>query len=98
MKIPKSVRIGPYTYKVKKSNNIRKRPNGKNASGLCEHKTRTLWIESGLDSVEEKIVFMHECLHVIEYVYDLTLGEKKVEKLDSYLIDFITLNKLNFND
>ena len=98
MRIPKSIRIGAYTYKVKKINSIGKRPNGKDASGLCEHKTRTLWIQSGLDSVEEKIVFMHECLHVIEYVYDLSLGEKKITKLDSYLVDFLTINKLDFND
>jgi len=89
MKIPKSVKVGAYTYKVKLTSKL-------DSDGLCEDKTLTIWLKKDLHKTDLAITFMHECLHAIEHSYEIFLGEKKIKKLDTYLVSLLRDNNLTF--
>jgi len=96
MKIPKSVKIGAYTYKVKTVKVLTH--NGNDLTGLCDNDKCVISILDGMTKVDEKIVLIHECLHAIENAYGIQIGEKRVGKLDHALTALLTDNDLEFYD
>jgi hypothetical protein len=96
MRIPKEVKVGAYTYKVRRLKKVSKE--GKECWGLCDHKKFTISLQKDLTGIDLKVTFIHECLHAIEYAYEITLGEKKINKLDNYLVAFFLDNNVNFNE
>ena len=98
MKLPRTVQIGAYTWKVKiiKKFPVLKKEPGREQTGMCDSASLTLYIKKGLREVDVRITFIHECMHAIEYSYDMYVGEKKIRKLDNYLICLIQDNNLDF--
>jgi len=94
MKIPKTVKVGAYTYKVEFVDTLKHE--GNDLLGLCDNESYTISIVKKLKPIPLKVVFLHECLHAIENVYGCVLGENKVNKFDHYLVDYLIENKLNF--
>ena len=96
-KLPRSVVIGAYTWKVKRVKSFKgKADAGRVQTGLCNSKNLTIYIRRDLKEVDVRIIFFHECLHAIEYSHDITLGEKTISRLDNYLICFIQDNQIDF--
>jgi len=97
MKIPRTIIIGAYTWKVKRVKEFKTKSDpGRVLTGICDSKTLTIYIKKGLKEIDLRITFMHECIHAIEYAYDITIGEKIITKLDNYLVCFIQDNNLDF--
>jgi hypothetical protein len=44
---------------------------GKPVDGLCEYKTRTIWIDRSLDEQAKSAAFLHEFLHALLWEHDL---------------------------
>jgi len=95
MKIPKSVKIGAYTYRVKYEKSLKRHKLG-DVNGICDNEGLTIWLVKGMVGEQLKITFLHECLHAIESVYGFELGEERVSKLDHTLTAFLIDNNLGF--
>lgn len=96
MKIPKKVKIGIYTYKIKEVEDLKDEKNNP-CWGLCEHSEHTIYLKKGMIEPRLSEVFLHECLHGIEESFGIDLGEKKVNQIGLALMAFIIDNKLDFN-
>ena len=95
MKIPRNkVKIGAYDYKIKWKKNITHNDN--ELWGLCDHDSCEISLSKNMGSDRLGEVFMHECLHVMEEVYGIKLGEKKVNALGMALLAFFKDNKIEF--
>jgi hypothetical protein len=93
MNIPRKVKIGLYTYKVKNVNEIKDGINNQ-CWGLCDHDTHTIFLKKGMKEPRRSEVFLHECIHGIEESYGIALGETKVNQLGLALMSFFKENKL----
>ena len=92
MKIPKTLKIGAYEYKVVIQDGITHK--GFALSGLCECDELIIRLDKKLKGTELQVVFIHECLHAIEHSYNIKLGEKTVERLDNALVAFFKDNNI----
>jgi len=95
MRIPKTVKIGAYIYKIIHKSKVTHK--GVSLTGLCDNDSFEIVLEKGLSGAELMVVFMHECLHAIEYCHEIKLGENKVKRLDHAIVAFLTDNNLRFN-
>jgi hypothetical protein len=63
LSLPKTLRIGSYTWKVRCGTKIVKGLDISKADGLCHVDTRIIDIRPGLELQYERIVLLHEILH-----------------------------------
>jgi len=94
MRLPKTVRIGSQEINVVFKDKIIHR--GNECIGLWCHDEQEIRIERGLHQDKKKEVFLHECLHAIDDLYDIGLGEKKVNILGVSVLALIKNNNLDF--
>ena len=94
MRIPKKIKIGPYTYDVVYKDNLTHENN--KLWGLCDRESHNIYLQKKMDAQKKKEVLLHECLHAIEESYGITLGENKVNQLGLALLALIYDNKLKF--
>ena len=86
MKLPKSIRIGGFTFKVERALKI-------NSDGDCEGMfdihNDIVWIKKGMGEQREAQVFLHEVVHAIGVVYCAdTMSEEQVEGVSQGLFQF----------
>ena len=91
MKIPKSIRIGGFTYKVDVIDNLVE--DGQECFGTCSVNEQSIKIRDGLPKQMIKCTLIHECLEAINYHYKLNLKHDNIERLDSALLDLLENNK-----
>ena len=97
MKIPKKFYIGPHVYKVAivpKLNVYNTECNG------ATHNDEMALIEILADLTKNRTktteTFLHETIHAIANVYDLSIDEHTTDQLAVGLLDTIRRNKLDF--
>jgi len=91
MRIPKTVKIGGYTYKVI----IRVIDKHEKAIGRGDNNMLEILIEKNIPNQKQEEVFIHEVLHAIDYVYNsLALKEGEVERLSEGLYQVFKDNKI----
>lgn len=78
VKVPRSLKVGPYTYKVRADKESRTRLQTMGYVGLsssCENLHR-IDIDAGLAQPAKTLVILHEVLHACDHMYnDGALGE-----------------------
>ena len=94
MKIPRKIKVGAYTYIVKRKKTIKE--DNQELLGLCDRGAHLIYIVKDLSDKKAKEVLLHECLHAIEESYGINLGENKVNLLGLALLALIDDNKLEF--
>lgn len=62
MKIPKKVKVGAYTYKVKFSTDIGTEGN---CYGSTHHSTEQIFIDPKYSIDKKNVTFIHELLHIV---------------------------------
>ncbi len=77
MKIPASVKIGPYTYAVVYEEQIRA-DNDSRLKGQADHMALTIRLAAGMAREHTEETFLHELLHCIECVYEMRLKEREI--------------------
>jgi hypothetical protein len=95
MRIPRTVKVGAYTYTVRKKKKLEKVDNS-SVWGLCDRDNWIIYLQSGMDKKREIEVFLHECIHAIETGYGLSFTEHEVNLLGLALLALINDNKLRF--
>ena len=93
-KIPKKVKVGAYEYSVRVVKNLTHK--GINIRGICDNDELEILIDLGLRGADVPVTFLHECLHAIDEVYGVKLGEKRIGVLDHSLVAFLNDNDLRF--
>jgi len=92
MRIPKTVVIAGHTITIKYKKEIIY--NGSNCWGLyCDDK-HIIYLKMGMEKSRKSEVFLHECIHAIEFIHNLKLSEKSVNLLGIELFAFIRNNKI----
>ena len=93
MKLPKTIEIDKYTYKIKKVKRLYNKK-GHRLFGACSYKDQTIRIAQGQSKDEERDTLLHEIIHVASHVEGINLQEHQVEKLSSRLTQIFKHNKI----
>ena len=91
-KIPRSVKVGTYKYKVKRPKVIEIA--GVDCDGYFNHLEGEILVKRGLPATYAWVVLIHECIHGMEFAYNLSFTEKEMDVLDHALVAFLRDNKL----
>lgn len=92
MKIPRKAKIGAYTYKVVRKHKLKM--DGQDMDGYCDRENKIIYLDKSLKGIEQFSVFIHECLHAIELIYEVNLSEKKIRILEHALSALLIDNKI----
>lgn len=96
MRIRRKIKIGPHEVKIIYKKKIF---NDKiELSGYADAANNKIYLEYNMPKTKKMEVFLHECLHVMDDIYSLALGEKRVNALATILVNFIRTNGIDFND
>jgi len=97
MKIPNKVSVGPFTLKVKVTDDL---PN--ESWGNLVMETGTISIKKSLDHDQQKEILLHEmCEGLVRYVcymMDEKFTHKNFERFNTALYGMLKDNKLNFGE
>lgn len=97
MRIPRTVKLGNHEFKVIYKKTIRHPgKNGEECYGLCDYDSHVIYLQRGMHPSKKSEVFFHECLHAIDELFDLRLGEKKVNLLAVTVMAWIKNNRIDF--
>lgn len=93
MKIPETVKVGPFTYKVSLVDIVnRYKPE---RIGEVEHDVnKEIRIQKDLDRDKLESVFIHELLHCTDVFMHLGLSEEQVERLEGAVYMVLRQNDL----
>lgn len=96
MRIPRTVKLGIYKYKIAWRKSIKE--SGNSCYGLCDSHNRVIYLDKELknDPIRLKEVFIHECLHAISDCHGFNFNEDKVNRLGLAFTAFIIDNNLDF--
>lgn len=89
MNIPKTLKIGGFTYEVEKTDNI---PLGSHYTGEIDYEKRKILIRPQSNKENEKQTFLHELIHAMANQSYIDLSESQVEVLSRVLHDVIVNN------
>lgn len=95
MKIPKKVKVGGITYKVKRVDLIH---GGTTICGQCDCNRSAIELLNSSKKQQMEITFLHELLHTIFYHCDIEQDEHVVEALAQALYMIIKDNPGIFKD
>ncbi len=93
MKLPETVRIGPYDYAVQLEEKVLGDQN-QELYGHIIYGPQQIKIQSGLSAERTAAIFFHEVLHGIDELLSIGLSEKQVARLAPALLTFLRDNKL----
>lgn len=93
MKLPDSVKIGPYTYAVQTEEKI-KGDRNEDLYGHIIYGPQQIKIEGGLSDERTTAIFLHEVVHGIDEYMGIGLSEKQVRRLGAGLAAFLRDNNL----
>lgn len=92
MRIPETIKIGPFTYKVLRpvvvNNNLRQR------IGEADHENLVIKVEDGLAPEVAAEVFFHEVMHAVDVLMGTKLKETQVERMSKGLYMVLKDNSL----
>ena len=93
MRVPKTIKVGCFDFQVVWEEKIEHGDD--ECWGLCDDNERKFVFASRLkkDPQRLKEIVLHECLHSIEHVYNVSLGEKKVDILAKALLALLEENQ-----
>ena len=94
MKVPKKVKIGCYDFTV----NWEDKPIQDNdlCCGIMSLNNHSITLSSSMLADKIPETFLHEIIHAIDDMYNLELGENRVNVLGIQLYQVIKDNKLSF--
>lgn len=95
MNIPKKIKIGALTFKIKYEKNL---TGGSNNLGEMRPMPQEIAIEVNLAPDIKERTFLHEVIEAIDYNYNLSLEHYKIEILGAALQSFIKDNPKVFSD
>lgn len=87
--VPKQVVIGPHEYEVSFDHNIRL-DDGHN--GQIHYRNQTIKLDNCEPQTQLEAIFMHEVLHGITDVFNITLDEADNDRLANGLVMFLKEN------
>jgi hypothetical protein len=93
VKIPETVKVGPFTYKVSLVDIVnRDRPEHIGEANHCINKE--IRLRKDLDQDKLESVFIHELLHCVDVFMHLGLSEEQVERLEGAVYMALRQNDL----
>lgn len=93
VRIPKTIKLGPHTYKIWRSSSMRA---DDELLGKAHYKRQTIDIDGTMPESELMVIFLHELIHVIARVYHA--GDQYSEDtIDSMANGFATFLKDNLD-
>lgn len=95
MKIPKSIRVGGFTYKVEFTDNLWRSDGYKGC--VCWH-TRTITLDVNNDAQEQGYNFLHEVTHAVDKHFNQDgLDEKEVSAIANGLYQVLSDMGITFS-
>jgi len=92
MRIPDSVKIGPYTYRVEFCEAVVDHENAKLLYGQVDHMQHWIRLGNTFPPDHQAVTFLHEVLHALDAAYDLDLSERQIDLLGVTLMAFLKDN------
>lgn len=96
MNFPKIVYINDTSYHIRFLKRLKYE--GEDVVSLFCPDERTIFIKLGMSDSKTMQTFIHECLHAIEFEYDLKISHKLIYKMEDPILKFIYQNILEFLD
>ena len=93
MKLPKILNICGHQFKIvyKKGLVHNQAP----CWGMCDTEKQIIYLVYGMSPTKKMEIFLHECLHAIETIYNLNLSEIAVKQLSLGILSAIRDNKID---
>jgi hypothetical protein len=91
MTLPDAVKIGSATYAVELVDELTD-TNSKQRWGECDHVSQTIRVVRYAEPGLAWAIFLHEVLHAIAVVYDISLPERTISVLSDPLMTFFVTN------
>lgn len=95
--LPKKIKVGPYSIKVKIVKNLKKIAKNNDTVGYFSPKDLVIYIQDGLEDSMQRETFTHELFHAIWLASGLTALDVKEELIVSILspifLDTLQRNK-----
>lgn len=93
LKLPKTIKVGAFSYKIIVKDKINH--GEKDCLGLCSPDDQIIYIAKGLLDNRQRLLetLIHEVIHGIEDVYNVKLGEEKVQTLGMAIYGLLNENK-----
>jgi len=93
MRLPKTIEIDKYTYKIVKVKKLYSKK-GQKLFGECDYSKQVIRIARGQSKDEERDTLLHEVIHAASHVEGLGLKEHQVERLATRLTQIYKHNKI----
>lgn len=93
MRIPETLKVGPYTYAVKELEEV-KSERGADLWGQCLMEEQEISLRAGQSSDRKAVALFHEVLHALEDVLEITINEKDLTRLAPALYQVLRDNDL----
>ncbi len=95
LRLPKQIVIAGHIIKIKYARGL---VNGEtDCWGLYNDATHTIYLKKGMDQSRKAEIFLHECIHAIEHVHVLNVGEKAVKLLGVEIMALLRNNKIKLH-
>jgi Zn-dependent peptidase ImmA (M78 family) len=94
MKLPRFLNICNHKYKIIYKKRIIK--DNCECLGYCDSDKHLIYIQKGMVPTQKMEVIIHESLHAISHINNISLTEKSVNIMALGLLGFIRNNRLNF--
>lgn len=94
MKIPESIKVGPFSFAVKYEEDPRN-DNDSKLMGQCDYGKQVIKINTNLGHPDAQYtVFLHELLHAIDWTMQAGLKEKQIDRMATGLAMVLKDNNL----
>lgn len=93
MKIPDTIKILGYTYKIEKVKD-RTFTHGTNNVGSCSCVHQKIWIDTNASKEQQESTLIHEVLEAINYHLRLKLGDEVICPLESAIYQVLKDNQI----
>jgi hypothetical protein len=94
MKIPNSIKIGAYTYKILKINDRQSKDGSPNPATINTRK-QIIWIDAYQHQEQQESSLIHEILEVLDYQFQLKLDhDNQLSVLEAGIYQVLKDNKL----
>lgn len=95
MRIPESVKIGPFTYTVEWVDDLTDDADrNRKLYGQCHYGQQKIRLSKAVNPDSNTATFLHELMHAIDFVMQIGLKEKQVDRIATGLAMVLLDNNL----
>ena len=90
MKIPKTVKIGGYTYSVQYRDTLKETEKSDECCGTCDMQTFEINILKSLKPKQKFSTFLHECIEAYNHIMGMQMKHNQIVQCETMVYDLFS--------